>query len=112
MRLLPASVETLLRSACLPGEEWTDVQARIAENTAQVWTGTKSAMLTEIVGSNLHVWLGAGCLRELLRMSPLVEQAGREWGCKRITIDGRQGWQRALERYGYVLSDGILEKTL
>jgi hypothetical protein len=112
MPLLPASVETLLRSACLPGEEWDEVQARIAENTAQVWTGAKSAMLTEIVGDTIHVWLGAGHLKELLQMRPLVEVAGQEWGCKRATIDGREGWQRALQRHGYTMNDGVLEKLL
>jgi hypothetical protein len=112
MPLLPASVETLLRSACLPGQEWDEVQARIAENTAQLWLGTKSVLLTEVVADAIHVWLGAGRLSELMQMRPLVERAGREWGCKRATIDGRQGWQRALEPHGYALIDGILEKTL
>lgn len=112
MPSLSASVETLLRSACLPGEEWAEVQARIAENTAQLWLGTKSAMLTEIVGDTLHVWLGAGCLKELLQMRPLVELAAQEWGCKRATIDGREGWRRALLRHGYTMNDGVLEKSL
>lgn len=45
-------------------------------------------------------------------MRPLIEQAGREWGCKRATIDGRQGWIRAFKPHGYALIDGILEKAL
>lgn len=112
MPSLPASVETLLRSACLPGQEWDEVQARFAENTVQVWLGSESVILTELVGDAIHVWLGAGDLNELLEMRPLIERAGREWGCTRITGDGRQGWERALKPHGYALIDGILEKTL
>lgn len=112
MPSLSASVETLLRSACLPGQEWNEVQSRLDENTAQLWLGSKSAVLTEIVGDAIHVWLGAGDLTELLNMRPLIEQAGREWGCKRATVDGRQGWIRAFKPHGYALIDGILEKAL
>jgi hypothetical protein len=112
MPLSPASVETLLRSACLPGQEWNEVQARIDENTAQLWLGERSVLLTEIVGDAVHVWLGAGDLAELMQMRPMIEQAGREWGCKRATIDGREGWRRVFEPHGYALVDGILEKTL
>lgn len=112
MPLSPASVEALLRPACLPGQEWTEVQSRLAENTAQLWLGTRSAVVTEIVGDAIHVWLGGGRLSELLQMRPLIEMAGREWGCKRATIDGREGWQRAFKPHGYTLNDGILEKTL
>lgn len=96
----------------MPGQEWDEVQARIAENTAQLWLGEHSAIATEIVGDAIHVWLGAGNLKELLNMRPLIEQAGREWGCTRATIDGRQGWIRAFKPHGYGLIDGILEKTL
>ena len=109
MPLSSASVETLLRSACLPGQEWGEVQARIAENTVQVWLGSESAILTEIVGDAIHVWLGAGDLTELLEMRPLIERYGREIGCTRATIDGRLGWDRALKTHGF---KRVLEKIL
>lgn len=101
-----------MRSACLPGQEWSEVQDRLAENTAQLWLGTKSVLLTEIVGDAIHVWLGAGRLSELMQMRPVIEQTGREWGCKRATIDGREGWRRVFEPYGYAMTNGMLEKTL
>lgn len=66
-------------------------------------------MVTEIVGDAIHVWLGSGDLNELLEMRPLVERAGREWGCTRATISGRLGWDRALKSHGFVR---VLEKTL
>lgn len=109
MPSLPASAETLLRSACLPGQEWPEVQARIAENTVQVWLGERSAILTELVGDAIHVWLGAGDLNELLEMRPLIERYGREIGCTRATIDGRLGWDRALKTHGF---KRVLEKIL
>lgn len=109
MPLSSASVETLLRSALAEGQDWAEVQDRIDANTAQLWLGERSAIVTEIVGDAIHVWLGAGDLAELLNMRPLIEQAGREWGCKRATIDGRLGWDRVFKPHGF---KRVLEKIL
>ena len=112
MPLSPASVEALLRPALEQGQEWSEVIDRIQSNTAQLWLGEGSALVTEIVGDAIHVWLGGGDLTELLAMRPLVERAGREWGLNRATIDGRPGWARVFKPFGYVLVDGLLEKRL
>ena len=109
MPLSSESVETLLRPSLADGQEWSEVIERIEQNKAQLWLGERSAMVTEIVGDAIHVWLGAGDLSELLAMRPLVERAGREWGCKRATISGRLGWDRALKPYGFAR---VLEKML
>ena len=107
MPSLPANADVL---SALP--DWPEAQQRIADNTAQLWLGERSAIVTEIVGDAIHVWLGAGDLNELLEMRPLIERYGREIGCTRITGDGRLGWQRALKPHGYALNDDVLEKTL
>lgn len=112
MPLSPASVEALLRPALAEGQEWPEVIDRIQHGRAQLWLGERSALVTEIVGDAIHVWLGGGDLTELLEMRPLVERAGREWGCKRATIDGRPGWARVFKPYGYARSGGALEKIL
>jgi hypothetical protein len=109
MPLSPASVETLLRPALEPGQEWSEVIDRIQQGHAQLWLGENAAVVTEIVGDALHAWLGGGDLTELQEMRPLIEQAGREWGCKRATVSGRLGWDRAFKPHGYVR---VLEKTL
>lgn len=99
----------MLRPALAKGQEWSEVVERIEQGQAQLWLGEQSAMVTEIVGDAIHVWLGGGSLPELLEMRPLVEKAGREWGCKRATICGRLGWDRALKEHGFTR---VLEKTL
>lgn len=109
MPLSPANVEALLRPALSEGQEWAEVIERIQQDKAQLWLGERSAMVTEIVGDAIHVWLGGGDLSELLEMRPLVESAGREWGCRRATISGRLGWDRALKPFGF---ERVLEKIL
>lgn len=89
--------------------DWPEAQQRIAENTAQLWLGERSAIVTEIVGDAIHVWLGAGDLAELLEMRPLIERYGRDIGCKRATIDGRLGWDRVFKPHGF---KRVLEKHL
>lgn len=69
-------------------------------------------MVTEIWGDCIHVWLGGGSLKGLLRLRPRVEDTARFWGLKKATINGRQGWARVLARHGYVLRGDELEKML
>ncbi len=113
-RLSPASVRALLEPALDPGEPftWADVEACLIANTAQLWTTPDAAMVTEIEGDAIHVWLGGGSLRSLLDIRPRVEAVAREWGLKRATIDGRLGWGRVLKPCGYVRRGQELEKRL
>ncbi len=89
--------------------DWPEAKQRIEDNTAQLWLGERSAMVTEIVGDAIHVWLGAGDMDELLAMRPLVERYGKDVGCARATIDGRLGWDRVLKPHGF---KRVLEKML
>lgn len=83
-------------------------------NRAQLWRGERSAMVTRLIQPNarLHVWLGGGSLRELLRMIPGMVAWGRQQGCAWATIHGRKGWGRLLWRYGFETRDGELWKAL
>jgi len=74
--------------------------------------GDDCAMLSEAEGETLHIWLGGGSLKGLLRLRLWAEDQARSWGFKRVTIDGRSGWTRLLERHGYAMRDGLLEKML
>lgn len=99
----------------LDGDTWPDVLDRLTAKTAQLWIEGSSAMVTELWTRGgemdcLHVWLAGGNLRELLALKPKVEQQAREWGCKRVTIAGRMGWDRVLK--DYTRRDDELEKML
>lgn len=101
-----------LEPALTDGETWADVLARLKENTAQLWFGDGCAMLTEIWGPDFHVWLAGGSLRGIMELRPRVEETARFWGLKRVTINGRRGWDRALKKCGYVRAGEELEKML
>ena len=96
---------------------WADVEARLEANTAQLWLHPnperpEAAIVTEIWGGCLHVWLGGGSLKGLLRLRPRLEEWGRAVGLKRITGAGRDGWKRARQRHDYRWTGTELEKTL
>ena len=108
------SVRPFLEPALDPDElfTWADIETRHDDGSVQVWVGDDCAMLTEAEGETLHIWLGGGSLKGLLRLRPWAEDQARSWGFERVTIDGRPGWVRLLERHGYAMRDGLLEKML
>ena len=71
-------------------------------------------MVTEIIpfprNRVLRVWLAGGELDELQRYQPALENYARSEGCSRIEIDGRKGWERALD--GYKAERVILTKDI
>lgn len=91
---------------------WADIEARIADETVQLWADDNAAIITELVDDRIHVWLAGGSLKALLRMRPLIERCAKEWGFVRATINGRPGWARAFKPYGYRLNGPVLEKIL
>lgn len=107
-----ASARALLEPALIDNDTWAEVEARLKAKTAQLWLGEGCAMVTELWGDCIHVWLGGGSLRGLLTLRPKVEATARHWGMKRATINGRLGWARALKRCGYVRQGDELEKML
>ena len=107
-----ASARLLLEPALVDGETWANVEARLKENTAQLWFGEDCAFLTEIWGEDIHVWLAGGSLNGLLALRPKIEDTARYWGLKRVTLKGRPGWNRVLKTCGYVRNGDELEKKL
>lgn len=107
-----ASARALLEPALVGNDTWEDVEARLYANTAQLWLGDGCAMVTEIWGDCIHVWLAGGRLRAILDLRPRVEETARFWGLKRATINSRPGWDRPLKKYGYVRKGDELEKML
>lgn len=111
---LPGTARRWLEPALDPEQPftWADVEARVLNNTAQLWLTDDCAMVTELIGDAIHVWLGGGSLRGLLTLRPRVEETARFWGFKRATIQGRPGWARALRAHGYRERGDELEKML
>jgi hypothetical protein len=88
----------------------------LAQGHAQLFEGSKSAFVTQIVGSartrTIHAWLAGGELVELLSLIPGLEAWARAHGCKYATVTGRKGWDRALRPLGYERVGAELRKAL
>jgi hypothetical protein len=91
------------------------VRAAIMEKKAQLWPLQNSAIVTEIITHptglvSMVFWLAGGDLDELLGAVPGIEAWAKKMGCKRIEINGRRGWLRALD--GFAATSTILAKDL
>lgn len=107
-----AIARALLEPALRDGDLWADVEARLGDNTAQLWMQDGGALVTEIWGDCLHVWLGGGRLGALLAMRPPLEKLAQAWGLSEVTISGRLGWDRLLAPFGYARDGDVLRKLL
>jgi hypothetical protein len=82
-----------------------DVKAMVIKGTAQIWPAPRGVAITEIIEYPrkrvLHVFLAAGELDQLLDMIKSAEDWGRTQGCTSLTLSGRFGWQRILDKHGF-----------
>lgn len=126
MRLIPAvdditwqqAAPLLQRALDDAGNTHTpaDVRAAIEADEAQLWIGEHSAGVTEVLTyprcKVLHIWLVAGELNEIARAREALDGFARMAGCKRVSLTGRPGWQRALRGHGYTISGVNLARDL
>ena len=82
-----------------------DVAELVATGRAQLWPGEKSVGVTEIVlypkKKVLHIFIAAGDMDELLVMMEYAKRWGAGQGCQSVTMSGRTGWQRVLNKHGW-----------
>lgn len=87
----------------LPTHSLSDVRADILDRRAQLWFFGDAAVVTQVCEypkmRTLRVWLAGGNLDTLRRAMPALDDAAREFGCKRIEVDGRKGWSRIMTDY-------------
>ena len=95
----------------------SDVWKLVMADEAQFWPGEQSAVITEVLNlpkvKALHVWLAGGEMDELInKMLPAVEAFARAAGCNRLSIAGREGWERMLRGKGYDPAWRVVAKEL
>ena len=82
-----------------------DIENGIASGQFQLWPGTKSIMITEVVRypqkSIMNLLFCGGKMEELLDMLPEFERFATFVGCSRLYGGGRKGWRRFLKKYGF-----------
>lgn len=98
-------------------DDWSDLEAAVLRNSAQLWPGREAAIVTQIdegpCGRVMHGWLAGGDLEEIIgELIPRAEAHARANRCTSATIEGRKGWERALAPAGYAFRSLTLQKAL
>ena len=94
-----------------------DISEGLKKGRFQLWPADNSVVVTEIIVyprlKNLHFFLAGGDLDELRLMRPLIESWGRDMGCTRVSLAGREGWSKTFLRdEGYRPKWFVLSKDL
>lgn len=93
-----------------------DVKQAIIEGRMQLWPAPNSAAVTEIVEyarkKVIHVFLAGGQMDEVVGGIESVAEWGRAQGCQSMTISGRKGWERILDKSGFRPVLVVMEKEL
>src|SRR6185312_4273509 len=93
------------------------VKAAVERDEARFWPGPQSALVavieTDPEDRRLLIWLAGGERQELeTAILPMAEAWGRESGCRRALVIGRDGWARTLKSKGYAPLARIVGKDL
>jgi hypothetical protein len=91
-----------------------DVYDRILDGKLQLWPAERGCAVTEIVvypkKKVLHVFLAGGEMGQIIDMIDSAVAWSKTQGCTSMTIAGRHGWKRVLEKHGYKAVMTVLEK--
>lgn len=91
-----------------PPSMMDEVKRALLASEAQLWMGEETAVVTQVVGDDLHVWLYGGTLSEMKRLFESARAWGLALGLTRMTVDrARKGWARALKPLGFVKGQDV-----
>lgn len=76
------------------------VRQLVEAGEAHMWQTPRASAVSETVKS-FHIWLGGGSRAGLLEMEQSAHAHAKAWGCDRMTIIGRKGWERVMAPLGY-----------
>jgi hypothetical protein len=93
-----------------------DVAMALNKDEMQLWPGLDSAIVTQIITyprkKFIHIFLAAGNMDEILRTIPFIEQHGKMEGCDQMSICGRKGWAKPIEKLHKTESKIFLTKEI
>jgi hypothetical protein len=82
-----------------------DIAAGVERGIYHFWAFPHSAVITEVQqfprARHLHIFLAGGDLDELLAIVPRLKSWGAYLGCTQLTLAGRPGWVRVLQKRGW-----------
>lgn len=93
-----------------------DVAELIVSGKAQLWPAQRGVAVTEIVEYPrkrvLHIFLAAGEMGQLLDMIDAAADWGRSQGATSLTMSGRLGWLRVLDKHGFTPLNVTMERNI
>jgi hypothetical protein len=98
----------LIEAALAYGGEthiFEDVVEMVDTGKAQLWPAPRGVAITEIIvyprKRVLHCFLASGEMDQIIDMIDSAINWGRTQGCTSLTLSGRIGWQRVLNKHGF-----------
>lgn len=84
---------------------FNDIVNGLIKGVLQLWPAPRGCIVTEIVvypqKKILNVFLGGGELDQILDMHNDVIQWAKAQGCVALSMSGRPGWKKSLEKHGW-----------
>ena len=91
-----------------------DVVDGVMSGHMQLWSGEKGCAVTEIVvypnKKVLHVFLAGGKLEQITDMHKDAVQWAKAQGCDGMTLSGRKGWLKILNKDGWKEQQIVMAK--
>lgn len=97
-----------LRSAIERGGDthtFQDVMRKIFAGDFQLWLGPEGAAVTQVIDFPqkrvIHVLYAGGKMGQIIDFQESAAAWGKAIGCSEMTLSGRFGWQRVLDKHGW-----------
>jgi len=93
-----------------------DIVDGVISGRMQLWAGDSGCAVTEISvypkKKVLHVFLAAGDMNQIIDFQDSAIQFAKMNGCDSMTIAGRSGWKRVLDKHDWHEQFVVLEREI
>jgi len=94
--------------------DFSDIVEGVLKGSMQLWAGETGCAITEIVvypkKKVLHVFLAGGDMGQIIDFQESAIQFGKMNGCEAMTLSGRRGWTKVLNKHGWVEVLSVMSK--
>jgi hypothetical protein len=95
---------------------FSDVVEGVLSAKMQLWVGETGCAVTEIIvyprKKVLHVFLAGGEMSQIIDFQESAAEFGRMNGCTAMTLAGRRGWKKVLNKHDWEESLCVMSKEL
>lgn len=96
--------------------EYKDIVDGVLSGHMQLWAGDSGCAVTEVSvypkKKVLHVFLAAGDMNQIIDFQESAISFAKMNGCNSMTIAGRSGWKRVLDKHDWHEQFVVLEREI